>query len=119
MLPHGDPLCVKLHKIKKKVKIARGLDGYIQHWIDVSNKDGTAAYKAHMSHLVTCWTGVRNAYINSKDSTIHVQTISSIIYFSQENCFLSFLLVSTRSTRALHLGVVLILEFKILDCTLR
>ena len=27
----------------------------------MSNKDGTAAYKAHMSHLVTYWTGVKNA----------------------------------------------------------
>ena len=53
MLPQGDPLCVKSHKIKNRVEIAHGLDGYIQHWTDMSNEDGTAAYKAHMLHLVT------------------------------------------------------------------
>ena len=64
MLPQGDPLCVKPRKIKNRVEIARGLDGYIQHWIDMSNEDGMTAYKTHMSHLVTYWKGVRNAMCN-------------------------------------------------------
>ena len=61
MLSQRDPLCVKPRKIKSKAEITRGLDEYIQHWTDMSNKDGTAAYKAHMSHLVTYWMEVRNA----------------------------------------------------------
>ena len=70
MLPQGDPLCVKPRKIKNRVEIARGLDGYIQHWTDMSNEDGTIAYKTHMSHLVTYWTGVRNAMCDTVEEDV-------------------------------------------------
>ena len=74
MLPQGDPLCVKPHKIKNKVEIACGLDGYIKHWTDMSNKDGTVAYKAHRSHLVTYWTGVRNAMCDTIEEDVDLDS---------------------------------------------
>ena len=70
MLPQGDPLCMKPHKIKNRVEIARGLDRYIEHWTDISNEDDTAAYKAHMSHLVTYWMEVRNAMCNTVEEDV-------------------------------------------------
>ena len=61
---------MKPRKIKNKAEITHGLDGYIQHWTDLSNKDGTVAYKAHMSHLMTYWTGVRNAMCDTIEEDV-------------------------------------------------
>ena len=36
----------------------------------MSNEDGTAAYKTHMSHLVTYWTGVRNVMCNTVEEDV-------------------------------------------------
>jgi hypothetical protein len=61
LLPQGNPLRVEPEQITNEAAILRGLQGYIQHWTDISNGDGTSEYRARMSHLVTYWTGVRNA----------------------------------------------------------
>ena len=36
----------------------------------MSNEDGTTTYKTHMSHLVTYWTGVRNAMCNTVEEDV-------------------------------------------------
>ena len=61
IFPRGDPLPVKPKKMTNEAEILRGLEGYIQHWMDKSKEDGTLEYKAQMSYLVTYWTDVRNA----------------------------------------------------------
>jgi len=69
ILPQGNPRGMEPKKMKNKVDILCGLDGFIQHWTDISKEDGMTEYKTCMLHLVTYWTSVRNAMCCRVDVT--------------------------------------------------